>query len=193
MIATGIIIAFLIQTKNKESVSSQRSEARVAKVVPVVKAAEPETEESTVLSPDGQMSIVMKKVTNENSSVYVFSVNDVETNMSEEIYTTEGLGEEFSLSANSFSPDNRYVFVNQVASGSATALVFRTSGEEFGDEKYIDVLSVFDKKETGNTLIKITGWDSSTLLHLFTENDGTSGPSYWFEIPSGAAIRLNSK
>lgn len=155
----------------------------------------PELESSEVHSPDGKMELIMEVVTEGEDSTYSFFVSDIpETDRNLIFEKTAPAGSVMGMSSNAWSPDNKYFFIKEESAGSVDYLVFKASGEDFSeDEQYIRVASLFAARDTGYSFSEATGWDSETLLHVYTTKaDGTRGPSYWFEVPSYAIIQLAS-
>ena len=98
------------------------------------------------------------------------------------------------LPANSWSPDNKYVFVQKKENGIIDSFVLKASGEPFvKTEQYLDVRALFEQHKTKYTLKDATGWDAPELLHITTVNGSEKGPSYWFEIPSKAFLQLATR
>ncbi len=93
---------------------------------------------------------------------------------------------------NSWAPADAYVFVEERSNGSQRFLVLKSSGEPFAKgEEYLDITALFAARETGYAFRDATGWASETLLIIRTsKEDGTNGPSFWFEVPSRAFIQL---
>lgn len=155
----------------------------------------PETSE--VRSPDGAMRLVMRKTAVAGNKAYSFLVEETtEGSTKNSIFSKTVLaGTSFEISPNAWSPDNKYFFITEKSSNSINYLVFRRDGEYFSEsEQYIEAVPRFIAKNTGYTLSDITGWDSETLLHMYSiKEDGARGPSFWFEIPSKAIIQLASR
>lgn len=103
--------------------------------------------------------------------------------------------DKMSVPFNSWSPDNKYVFIEERLSDKNSALVFKADGKPVSDgEKYLDVRAIFDSENTGNIYQETTGWASETLLIVNSiKADGSKGPSYWLEVPSKAVIRLSTE
>ena len=160
-----------------------------------VEANEPDV--LSIHSPDGEMSITMEEASvKEGFTTYSFYVSESSQEGRSLIFTKEeNSGITMNLSPNAWSPDNKYVFINETKQQGSDFLVFRADGEDFSDgREYVDVAQVFEEKQTGNLITEVTGWDSSNLLHLFTEkSDGATGPSYWFEVPSGWIAGLSHR
>ncbi len=155
--------------------------------------SQPIVETDEIHSPDGKMTLIIETVKENEKSTYSFFVAEVPIGNRKLVFEkTLSVGSLMQASPNAWSPDNKYFFIKEKNSGSMNYFVFKQSGEAFGDEQaYIDVAPLFVAKNTGHELTDVTGWDSPTLLHLFTKTDsGERGPSYWFEVPSGAIIQL---
>lgn len=148
---------------------------------------------SSQISPDGTMKLNMKKTHNRDGTLtYLFTVTDGSGGNEHEVYTTKSEGSEnLSIPFNTWSPDDKYVFIQKNESG---ALVFKESGEPIvNDQIYFDVGEIFGEKIKNVTPTLVTGWASETLLIINTQKeDNTKGPSYWFEVPSKAIIQLSS-
>lgn len=156
----------------------------------------PESESSQVRSPDGKMKLIMQKTIDGDNTTYSFLVSGTEEDTKKSIFSKTLLaGSKIEMSPNAWSPDNKYFFTTEKSGEAINYFVFRADGESFSDdEQYIDVVPRFVAKDTGYTLSEITGWDSETLLHVYTTKaGGTKGPSYWFEVPSKAIIQLASR
>ena len=153
----------------------------------------PETSE--VRSPDGKMKLIMKETTSGDNTTYSFSISGTEEDSKKTVFSrTVLMGASMEMSPNAWSPDNKYFFIIEKSGNSINYLVFRANGEYFSEnEQYIDVVPLFAQKNTGYTLSDITGWDSETLLHVYSTKEGLKGPSFWFEIPSKAVIQLASR
>ncbi len=97
-----------------------------------------------------------------------------------------------SLSFNSWSPKDEYVFVKLANSGGTDFLVFKASGIAFGEnENFLAVTALFDKNHSDLKIKDITGWDADNLLHVLTiHEDNSKGPNFWFDVPSRSFIQL---
>ncbi|OGH18602.1 MAG: hypothetical protein A2868_02455 [Candidatus Levybacteria bacterium RIFCSPHIGHO2_01_FULL_40_15b] len=155
----------------------------------------PETSE--VRSPDGVMKLIMEKTTIAYNTTYSFSIEETTQGSAKNSILSKTVlaGTGMELSQNAWSPDNKYFFITEKSGNSINYLVFKADGEYFSEnEQYISVVPLFVAKNTGHSLKDITGWDSETLLHVYTiKEDGSRGPSFWFEIPSKAIIQLASR
>lgn len=165
---------FVANNLNKQSpVASQAAPPNL----PIL-AAEPQA--TTQISPDGKEALTMKKETSGDSTTYSF------TTQKGFLFTkTVSKGVTFSIPFNTWSPDNKYVFVKEDAGSTVNYWVY--PGE-------INVTNFFVQKLPNFKLGDITGWASNTLLIVNTNNpDGSEGPSFWFELPSKSFIRLSNR
>lgn len=204
MLSTRNIIAFLIiivvsgflflSAKQSIIPNEEPPPTQLPDIVTVQSVLEPETSE--VYSPDGKMKLMMENTPVGDKTNYSFSVVENETQAKSKIYSKAVIsGTSFEISLNAWSPDNKYFFITEKHDNSANYLVFKADSESFASgEQYVDVVPVFAARNTGFRLSEITGWDSETLLHVYTtKENGERGSSFWFEIPSKAIIQLASR
>lgn len=160
----------------------------VSKITPIAKI-----DTASQISPDGTKKFVMESTHNANGTVtYIFTTTDASGNNQYRIYTTTVLGSDtLSIPFNTWSPDNKYVFIQK---NNHEGYLFKANGESMTtQEPYFDVATLFTSKIKNNVYDRTTGWASPTLLIVNTLTpDNTKGPSYWFEVPSKAIIQLSS-
>lgn len=154
----------------------------------------PEQNIFSQISPDGTKKVAMKVTQNpDNTSTYDFSTADENGANEQSVFTkTHDSSRSMTIPLNTFSPDNKYFFIQENAGDSKSIFAFQATGESFSDtEEYFDVTDLFRKKDTGSNFNEATGWASESLIIInTTKADGKKGPSYWFEIPSRAVIHL---
>jgi hypothetical protein len=188
-------IFFVIKHNNYES---QFYVSLNTPIVPVVADASlSKTSFSSQISPDGMKKVVMKVTQNsDNTSTYDFSTADVTGANEQHILTkTLNAGESISIPFNTWSPDDKYFFIQQDNGGSKAVFVFQSTGAQFADGLVgLDATDLFVKANTGNSFDEATGWASESLIIINTKKqDGAKGSSYWFEIPSKAIIQLSTE
>lgn len=95
---------------------------------------------------------------------------------------------------NSWAPDNKHFYVQEVTPSAVKSLVFNSSGEPFADgAPYIDVQTVFDEKISDYTLREVTGWAAPSLLIINSlAEELQDGPSYWLDINRKSLTRLST-
>lgn len=156
-----------------------------ASVLPAsVKVQTASKQNGQVLSADGTMKILMKKV----GSTYSFFVSNANGKNSKLIFTkTINSKDEIYIPQNTFSPSNKYFFLKEKVGIKNDVLVFKTSGSIFSNgQQYLTPVSVFEKRSFTYSITDITGWDDPTLLHV-----KTTGPNFWFDVESGSFVQLS--
>lgn len=182
----------------------QATSPQKAEVFNQVNAKSEEDVEEVVVSPkisdvhsgDGKKKLIMKaQVNKDGTTSYTFTSADIGGTVVHPVYTkTVAKDTVMSIPANSWTPDNKLLFIQENGPSGVNYYVFHGDGTPFADGSlYIDVRPVFEARETGYALRTATGWASETLLIIYTsKEDGTSGPHYWLEIPSKAVMQLAS-
>lgn len=119
----------------------------------------------------------------EGRTSYSFRVVEVDKKVSLPIYSTVAdPGSTMSIPRNSWSPDNKQIYLMAKSPGGDDYLVFRTDGSNYGDgEKYISLLEHWNKSERDENIIEVSGWAGDDLLMVYTQKrDGTTGSAYSF-------------
>lgn len=144
-------------------------------------------------SPDGKEKLTMIITSNgTDEKTYTFIATNTDTNDQKTIYKTILPSvESMEIPFNSWSPDDKYFFINHVTKLGKEAMVFRVDGAPVTDsDQFLNATAIFTSKITDNKYQEITGWASETLLIVNTTTPGGSVQSYWFEVPSKAVIPL---
>ena len=147
-----------------------------------------------VHSPDGTMKIIMKAENKTDGEIfYSFSISDISGKNEKLLFAKTDLPKTTMLiPQNSFSPDNKYVFLQENKTNSLNALVFKASTEPFEkNEQYRDVGSLLTQNKPGYSLTAVTGWASPILLEVITrKEDSKKRESYWF-VPKTQAFLIH--
>jgi len=95
---------------------------------------------------------------------------------------------------NSWAPDNKHFYVQEVTPSAVKSFVFNASGETFADASpFIDVQTVFEEKITDYTLREVTGWAAPSLLIINSlAAELQDGPSYWLDVNRKSLTRLST-
>ncbi|MDP2637816.1 MAG: hypothetical protein Q8P26_02035 [Candidatus Levybacteria bacterium] len=162
-----------------------------------IEVVAPRIATASQISPDGVKKVIMKVTENLNGTkTYDFSTADGDGLNEQHIFTkTLDSLNSITLPFNTWSPDDKYFFVQENLGNIKNVLVFKALGEQFSaEEDYLNATDSFIQKDTGNNFDTATGWASETLIIMnTTKPDNTKGPSYWFEVPSKAIIRLSTE
>lgn len=148
------------------------------------------------ISSDGSKKVILRTIQNRDKTQTV-TVSTKDGNIgSEQIIFSKTLekGKNMLIPYNTWSPDNKYFFIQENSSEESEIMVYQAKGEPFASgESFLDLAGLFKKRQTGNNFSEATGWASETLIIVnTTREDNTKGPSYWFEVPSKAIIQLST-
>lgn len=189
-------IAITVYTQTRTLTPAKAASVAVnptALVPPTPVAARPQKTEIDSAKADQKLVLVATPGQN-GTTAYTFSITDFNGNNPRPLLTrTLGPGATMSLPWNAWDPTDTYVFIAEQNSGQPPDFfVLRADGQPIvSGQQAIDVGSVWTAKDPGYTIRTATGWASGTLLIVYTsKNDGTNGPSFWFEIPDTAIIQL---
>jgi hypothetical protein len=174
LIGLNIYITRLARVTPKTSHISQP-----VTIIPPVEASEIKSMDS----PDGKKTLVMKKTKAENGIKYSFSVSE------KEIFTKiVDSSVFFSIPYNTWSPDNKYIFLKETEITSASYFVLSVSTDSFTqDDKTANITDLFAKKYPDLKINDVTGWGGINLVIVNADY------SYWFEMPSKNFIRLSTR
>lgn len=138
-------------------------------------------------SPDGAKTLIMKKQQTDSGASYSFSATDKKANIQTFIFSkTLVAPADISIPFNTWSPDNRYIFLKEGASDYYVwplAVDLQTS---------VNITSLFVAKYPDLTMIEVTGWAAPDLLIVNAKNKEGSKSSLWFEVSSLHFIPLST-
>jgi hypothetical protein len=160
---------------------------------PTVSIPKPQT--TSQISPDGRKLLTMTQTTNQDKTKnYSIVASDADGGNEQTIYTASASAKaSMSIPFNTWSPDDKFVFVNRTDNAGTSAIIMRADGAPLtSSSQTFDAKALFDARNTGNNYQEATGWASETLVIINTVREsGDKGPSYWLEVPSGAIIPLS--
>ena len=147
------------------------------------------SQETRVQAPNGEKTLVMKEKKDEGTVTYTFSVSGKEGSSRKEIFTkTLPQGGNLSIPYNTFSPDNKYVFLKETAADSVSYFVLSEDGS------VLNISDLLEEKYTDYLIADVTGWGGTNLVIVNTDKSGGGmGPSFWFDVASRSFIQLSSR
>lgn len=191
--AAAAVSIFLVIYKNDDLQAQLRIITGIPTIQVPIEIIAPKVFVSSQISPDGEKKVILKATQDADSTTYEIYTAD-ENNANEKLIFTKILDSSSSMAVpfNTWSPDNKYFFIEQNEGGKKSVFVFEARGVQFANEAiYLDATEAFEKQNTGSNFDKATGWASETLIIINTKKqDGEKGFSYWFEVPSKAIIQL---
>jgi hypothetical protein len=157
----------------------------------------PKPKITSQISPDGTKLLTIKQTTNQDTTkTYTITTSDVDGNNQQTIYTASASAKDYmNIPFNTWSPDDKYVFINRTDTVGARAIIMRADGTPLTtNNQTFDAKTLFDARNTNSNYQEATGWASETLVIINTiKQNGEKGSSYWLEVPSGAIIPLSTQ
>jgi hypothetical protein len=184
----GLLAAnvFLNKSKSPSVSQSQQPEPPPQAEIPPVEASQL----TSVNSPDGTETISMKTSKQSGMTKYSFTAGG------KEIFTdTVDPSISFSIPENTFSPDNKYVFLKETGNVGSSFFALTANGDSSTqNDQTANITSLFAIKYPNLKIQDATGWGGINLIVFNTLNsDGSRGSSFWFEMPSHAIIQLANR
>jgi hypothetical protein len=179
-IVGGIVVGWGI-AQREDPVIRQEEPGQIMEVVP---KPTPIAMKQEQVSPDGKM---IARVTIEGERVGIW-VADL-------MILTKRLepNEEWRVPFNTWSPDNKYFFLERTIAGESEYWVMKATGEPFIEGGIYRVIAEpFAQAFPELKLVSVTGWASPTLLIINAKSENEPKISFWYEVPSKQFIRLSS-
>jgi len=154
------------------------------------------SQETTVGSPDGKWALKMKGEKGKENVVYVFSILSSSDGSQKEIFRkTVPTTSIMSIPVNTFSPDDKYIFLKEMGVGGTGYLVFSVSGAPLvKDTLTVEISGLFADKYPDYKITDVTGWGGVNLIVINTDkSDGSLGSSFWFDVASRSFIKLSTR
>lgn len=159
----------------------------------------PEVKEISVdvLSPNEKATLtmkVLKMVDGAISQKFFISTDSGKENL--EIYSQVSDPEsQILIPYNTFSPDNKYIFLKIGDVESPKYITLRSDGKNIkGDEKSVEITSLFYEKYGDFVIMDVTGWAGNSLIIVNTNfKDGRIGPSFWFDLSNLSFTQLSAR
>jgi hypothetical protein len=192
--AVGVVFAFY--TGYKPNLQNAFSLPVIENLQSPIPTSVPNPQVTSQLSPDGKKQLTMKITTNEDlSKTYVFTTSNPDGTSQQTIYSATYTGDSMAIPFNTWSPDNKYVFITHNNPSGKEAIILKANGEAITEqESSINATKLFTTKITDNLYDEATGWASETLLLINTKTvEGKKSTSYWFEVPTKAIISLSTQ
>lgn len=186
----GGIDYYLIVNKQDFSRSSKISQVSPSPWPEVVISIAKASQIMSVDSPDGKLTLIMKRTNKDNGVLYSFTVSGktifektVESSIS------------FSMPPNAWSPDNKYVFLKETGVASSNFFVLSaTKDASEQNDQTANITQLFLTKYPDLTIKDVTGWGGMNLVVVNSnKSDGVRGSSFWFEAPSHSLIQLSTR
>lgn len=148
----------------------------------------------SVDSPDGSGTLILKSQKNPSTNKYSFYSRDNSSDEENLLKTVSvASAHSFLLPENSWSPDNKYVFIVENKQ-TRKAYYVLSATESASEDQLTDVHELFAQNYPVYSLAEITGWAAPNLLILNTTmSDGKRGPSFWYDVSYKKFIQLGTQ
>jgi hypothetical protein len=174
--------------------SSNKTVNKVSETVSF--AAEDTKESSTFISPNGKHSLTIENEKNGDLVNQKISIIDEVSKETTDLLATSSLSSNLvTVPFNTFSPDNKYLFLKKNDNGVNKYFVLLANGKNIIDNnKLLEIGELFSKKYPNLILSEVTGWAAPNLIVInATKEDGSDFASYWLDLNSHSFIRLSNK
>ena len=157
---------------------------------------QPESEQ-IYRAPNGKDTLVVReKKINENTLITFLITNEKEGSYGI-LSKTLSQNEKILVPYNTFSSDNKYIFLKTQKQGNIDFFVISTGAETQtqtgSDIKEVVFTKLFREIYPDLKIEDVTGWGGMTLLVInATDNEGKKH-SFWYDVPSGQFIPLSSQ
>jgi hypothetical protein len=173
--------------------ASQPQPQKTSTYSPPVVNAEP-SQSVTQDAPDGKASLTMKAEKVEGGISYTVLTTGADKVQKEVFKKKVTTGTVISIPFNTFSPNDKYLFLKEVSPENTSFFVLATNGDPLkGGAQTIDFTGLFTAKYPDNKIKDVTGWGGLTLIVINTEKNGETGSSFWFDVSSASFIQLSTK
>jgi hypothetical protein len=148
-----------------------------------------------VLAPDGKATLTLRQKRAEGGFLWTASVRAGEGAEKEIFAKALPSGSSISVPFNTFSPDDKFVFLKEDVPDGVKYIVLSASGASLpkGSQSF-EIVGLFAEKYPDYKVTDVTGWGGQTLIVVNTDKaGGGTGPSFWFDVTSASFIRLTNR
>lgn len=200
-VVLGLVVVFVLFHSRDQRVVNLREQSKPysAESVPAV-SPEPGQMDVQWTSPEGNKTLTLKSIdAPEGGTTYSFFVTDNKENpqTGEKLIYTKTVAEGSSMSVpfNSWSPGNKYFFIQEHSQSGTQNFVLTSNGTVFQNkENILDVNAIFSEKIADFEFAEATGWTSPTMLIINTKTtDLEQGPTFWFDVTRSTFTKLSTK
>jgi hypothetical protein len=194
IMATILMVVLVFWSSQKTGKGVRESVSKAADTIPVDLTKSTKID---ITSPDGKMTLLMEtKKTSENNFNQTLFITTTENKAPLNIYSKDSSNKEFvSIPFNTFSPDNKFIFLKLEIPDELNYFVLRTDGKDINKDGHtIEIVKPFNAKYPGLKVTDVTGWGGRNLIVINTDtSEGKIGASYWFDLSNFSFIRLSTR
>lgn len=150
-----------------------------------------------VVSPDGKKTLTMKQEKKDDATIYTFSIFTLADNSKKIVFTkTLPIETVIAIHHNTFSPDNKYVLLEERTGENITYFVLPLFSSSDSQDMVSPpkITDLFYAKYPDFKITDVTGWGGVGLVVVNTdEATGGIGPSFWFDVSNASFIKLSTR
>ncbi len=137
---------------------------------------------SSQISPDGNFILTMKTTPLDDKTEYSFSFKSKNDPSEKELFVTNrNNNQKFSLPFNAWSPDNKYIFIQENIGSKAKYYVLSISPDKNSNPE--NIFDLFTQIHSDFIPTEITGWAAPNLLIINSINTNNHGKtSFWYNV-----------
>ncbi len=198
LIIFGTVIAVLVLVVSSKKVSEEvQVTSDYAEEIEPLSEVYADNSVKEYPSPDGKYVLVANNETEADGIVVqTFTINNLKDDTSIEIYRKDSPVESLiSVPENTFSPNDKYIFLTLEENWINKYLVLRTDNKEINSEsKFLEIESLFRNMHPEYTITDITGWGGYNVLVVNTDTkEDKTGPSWWFDASNSSFYKLSTR
>ena len=191
---TAVCLVFILVFRGQQTKAPPDEAQNDSYSPPAANAEVPR--ETSVGSPDGKWALKMREEEGETGVAYIFWLLNLADGSQKEIFRkTVTLGSALSIPLNTFSPDDKYIFLKETGEGGIGYFLLSASGTPLDkDALTLEISGLFADKYPDYIITDVTGWGGVNLIVINTDkSDGGTGPSFWFDVSSHSFIQLSTR
>lgn len=146
---------------------------------------------NTMDSPDGNMTLTLVA----SGASYSLFISSKPDEQKVKIYEKEELSShKLEIPYNTWSPDNKYVFLKESTPTLNNYYVFSTTGNPVSDNaQQVNIQELFSQKLPDYKITDVTGWAGPTLIivNVSANKDGQN-ISFWFDVSNQSFTQLGT-
>ena len=153
------------------------------------------TSENVMDSPDGSQTLTLERKENNGEVTYLLFTSLKSDPNKQLIYKQQIDGyKNLEIPFNTWSPDNKYLFIKEKSPTIDNYYVFQSNGSLFtNNQSYLSIQELFNKSIQNYNIEEVTGWADPLLLIVNTKSTETNDKvSFWFDVTSQSFIQLGT-
>ena len=149
-------------------------------------------EVNVMVSPDGTKTLTMRKQSSIKSTNYTFYSSS--PGHPDNLILDKNLesSQSFSIPYNTWSPDNKYIFLKESAANGNSYYVYLAAPDTDSSFKSSNIAELFAAKVPEYEITEVTGWAAPTfiIVNAVSKNQ-ENNVSFWYDVESQSFTQLS--